>query len=302
MVLFAFLTETMAAIIPPRLIQTGKSHRLPLMAQAAVANLKCLNPGFEYQFYDDDAVIAFVKRQFPEYFPVFESFPVRIQRFDFFRYLAIYRLGGFYFDLDLFLARGLNELLSHRCVFPFEELTINAHLRRNLGMDWEIGNYGFAAAPDHPFLEAVIENCVRAQREPDWVKPMMRGVPPLFRSEFYVLNSTGPGLLSRTLAENPSLGRDLTVLFPDDVCDSRTWHQFGDFGVHSMEASWRTRSGYLRRRLGYMWESWASRKGLKESRLLGKKRAVKITDQHQTQPNKIDTVAPLPISSVGNLS
>jgi hypothetical protein len=271
------------------------------MAQAAVTNLKCLNPAFEYQFYDDEAVIAFVKKEFPEYFPVFESFPVRIQRFDFFRYLVVFRLGGFYFDLDVFMARGLDELLSHCCVFPFEELSINPHLRRNLGMDWEIGNYGFAAAPGHPFLAAVIENCIRAQRDPAWVKPMMRGIPPLFRSEFYVLNTTGPGLLSRTLAENPSLARDLIVLFPDDVCDTRAWHQFGDFGVHAMQASWRIQAGYFRRRLGYLWESWVSRKGLKESRRLGKTRAVSTLANRRVESDKQQSVAPLPISSASDL-
>ena len=67
----------------------------------------------------------------------------------------------------------------------------------------------------------------------------MQGIPRLFRSEFQVLNTTGPGLVSRTLAENPELAKDITVLFPDDVCDERTWHQFGDFGVHAMEGSWR---------------------------------------------------------------
>src|SRR4029077_5545531 len=137
---------------------------------------------------------------------------------DFFRYLAIYRLGGFYFDLDVILATDLSPLLPTGCVFPFEGLTLS-RLLRSYGMDWEIGNYAFGATPGHPFLEAVIENCVRAQKDPSWVKPMMRGLPFFFRDECLVLNTTGPGLLSRTLAENAELATTVTVLFPDDVCD-----------------------------------------------------------------------------------
>jgi hypothetical protein len=87
-------------------------------------------------------------------------------------------------------------------------------------MDWEIGNYAFGASAGHPFLEAVIQNCIRAQRDPDWVAPMMRGTPFLSKDEFYVLNTTGPGLVSRTLAENPELAMNVEVLFPDDVCDA----------------------------------------------------------------------------------
>jgi hypothetical protein len=258
--------------IPGRIIQTGKSRDLPLLARAAVANLRCLNPEFKYLFFDDREVIAFVRREFPQYCQVFESFRFPIQRYDFFRYLAVFRLGGFYFDLDVFLAADLRELLKRSCVFPFEELTLNRWLRASHGMDWEIGNYAFGAAPGHPFLEAVIQNCIRAQRDPGWVRPMMEGIPRLIRSQFHVLNTTGPGLVSRTLAENPRLSGDVTVLFPEDVCDSRTWHQFGDFGVHVMEGSWRTKGNYLRRRLGNLVEVWARGRVIDESRKRGKSR------------------------------
>jgi inositol phosphorylceramide mannosyltransferase catalytic subunit len=272
--------------IPARIIQTAKSRDLPVMAKAAAAGLKCLNPSFEYRFFDDQEVNTFVQEEFPQYFVLFQSFPHRIQKYDFFRYLAVFRLGGFYFDLDVFLASGLEALLDRRCVFPFEELTVNRCLRRRFAMDWEIGNYAFGAAPGHPFLDAVIGNCVKARRNPDWVRPMMQGIPRLFRSEFHVLNTTGPGLLSRTFAENPELAKDVTILFPNDVCDVRTWHQFGDFGVHVMEGSWRNRGSYLRRRLGNLWEAWASRQGLEESRRLGKTRSNSLLS-HNDHPTSI---------------
>jgi len=263
----------MATTIPARLLQTGKHRDLPLLARAAAANLKALNPGFEYRFFDDAEVNAFVAAEFPQYREVFENFPRRIQKYDFFRYLAVFRLGGFYFDLDVFLAGGLQPLLESKCVFPFEELTLSRHLRDRHAMDWEIGNYAFGATPGHPFLEAVIQNCVRAQREPAWIQPMMQGIPRLFQSEFYVLNTTGPGLLTRTLAENPQLTKDVTVLFPQNVCDPETWHQFGDFGVHAMEGSWRDRGGYLRRRLACLWESRRRARLANASAKLGKTRS-----------------------------
>jgi hypothetical protein len=246
---------------------------LPRGARAAAAGLKSLNQDFEYRFFDDTDVERFIQQEFPKYVRTFENFPFRIQRFDLFRYLAIYRHGGFYFDLDVFFAEPLERLLTHGCVFPFEELTVNRYLRAN-GMDWEIGNYAFGAAPGHPFLEAVIENCVRGQRDPNWVKPVMKGIPGFFRSEFYVLNTTGPGLLSRTLMENPELAKEVTVLFPKDVCDESAWHQFGDYGVHLQEGSWRTKGNFIKRKLGNLWETRLRKKLMKESRRLGPKRSV----------------------------
>ena len=128
----------------------------------------------------------------------------RLGKYDFFRYLAIYHHGGFYFDLDIFLTRGVGDLCAHGCVLPFEELSMHSFLHESFGMDWEVGNYAFGAAPGHPFMAAVIENCVRAQREPGWPSAMWQSVPRLLREDFYVLDTTGPGLVSRTLAEYPT--------------------------------------------------------------------------------------------------
>jgi len=278
--------------IPRRIIQTGKTRDLPLLAQAAVANLKCLNPEFEYLFFDDEAVTSFVKTEFPQHWKVFESFRFPIQRFDFFRYLAVYRHGGFYFDLDVILASDLSSLLESGCVFPFEGLTLSDFLRNQHKMDWEIGNYAFGAAAGHPFLEAVIENCVRAQKDPSWVKPMMRGAPFLSKKEYFVLNTTGPGLVSRTLAEHPELATTVEVLFPDDVCDVSKWNRFGEFGIHFMEGSWRARKSYLLRRLAQRWEVLKMQGLLKRSLRLGKSRCcilegASCVSREETTSNKV---------------
>src|SRR5215471_5745141 len=179
--------------IPKRIVQTGKDVHQPVYNRAAIANVRLLNPEYEYLFFDDAQVNAFIDSEFPQYRAVFDSFSFPIQRYDLFRYLAIFRYGGFYFDLDMLLASNLSPLLSVGCVFPFEALTVSRFMRTTLKMDWQIGNYAFGASPGHPFIGAVIRNCVKAWKDPNWVKPMMRGSPPLIKDEFFVLNSTGPG-------------------------------------------------------------------------------------------------------------
>jgi inositol phosphorylceramide mannosyltransferase catalytic subunit len=272
--------------IPERIIQTGKDIHQSLRNRAVMANIRLLNPKYEYLFFDDAQVAEFIKKEFPRYRVVFDSFKFPIQRYDFFRYLAIYHYGGFYFDLDVLLASRLSGLLEHGCVFPFEGLTVSRFMRDDLGMDWLIGNYAFAATPRHIFLEAIIENCIRGLRDPSWVKAMMRGSPPLLRDEFFVLNSTGPGLISRTLAENKDLAKTVTVLFPDDVCDVRNWNRFGDWGIHLVSNSWRPKRSLIRRKFSdYCW-SWIERRGLQQSLKLGNRRshsggshALKVLDE-----------------------
>jgi hypothetical protein len=267
--------------IPARIIHVscppaGESQ-LSLLHQAALANARALHPNFEHVLFGNAEMEEFVREEFPECRAAMASFSQRIQRADFFRYLAVYRLGGFYFDLDVLLARNISPLLDHTCVLSFEELTLNKFLRRSYGMDWEVANYAFGAAPQNAFIGALIENCLRFVREPAWGYQMMQGVPRAIRDVLLVPFTTGPGMVSRTLAENPHLAKDVTILFPEDVCDEGTWHQFGNFGIHLQQGAWRSRHSYLRRRLANLWESRMRRRLRRESCAKGKSRSLPLT-------------------------
>ena len=256
-------------VVPKRIIQTGKTTDLRLAEKAAVTTIKLLNPDYEYLFFDDQKVEDFIDEKYPEYRKLFDAFPVRIQKYDFFRYLAIYFYGGFYFDLDVYLAKSLDDLLPYGCVFSFEELSIHRFLRDQYSMDWEIANYAFGAAPGHPFIKAIIDNCVKAQENPLWIEPMMKSTPSFYGKDYYVLNSTGPGLVSRTLAEFPDPVGKIEILFPSDVCEQSNWHQFGDYGIHLQGATWRKSRGLIKRLLIRIWENYAWRKVIEESNKLG---------------------------------
>jgi len=273
MVDFLFPTELAVSniMVPKLIIQTGPPD-LPLLLKSAMTTVRLLNPDFEYRFFDDTMIEDFFKTYFPEHYDDYRSFRYRIQRYDFFRYLALYRFGGFYLDLDMFLVKSLAPLLDFPCTFAFEELSSVHFLRQRYGMDWQLGNYAFAAEPGHPFLGAIIENCLRAQKDPVWVKPMMQWLPPTVRTDFYILNTSGPGLVSRTFAENPQLVKDVNVLFPPDVCDRASWHQFGSFGVHHMAGSWRSSQRFLALRITRIWEYWTLKRILDEGRTRGSSR------------------------------
>jgi mannosyltransferase OCH1-like enzyme len=244
------------------------------LLKSAVATVRLSNPDFEHNFFDNDRMCQFVDRHFPHYRGAFDAFPLPIQRFDFFRYLAVYQLGGFYFDTDVFLASSLEELLTEGCVFPFESLTTSTYLRKVYGIDWEVGNYAFGALPGHPFIGQLISNCIRSLEDSRWIEPMMRSIPRVFRREFTVLYSTGPGMVTRSLAEYPEAAGQVRILFPEDVRDQDNWNLFGRYGVHVMQGRWRQRNSRVRRRLLVAWQSWRGRKLLDESAKLGNARSL----------------------------
>ena len=101
--------------IPKRIIQTGKNAHQPLRNRAAIKSIRLLNPDYEYLFFDNAQVEEFVDNEFPQYREVFDSFPYPIQRYDFFRYLAVYRYGGWLKCQKVIpgslLTAGTNELL-----------------------------------------------------------------------------------------------------------------------------------------------------------------------------------------------
>ncbi len=233
--------------IPKRIIQTGRYRMQPLKTRVMTSTVQRLHPDFEYDFYDDQRVELFIDEYFPQYRSLFHDYPFPIQRYDLFRYLVVFQFGGFYFDLDVLLAESVHALLEQKCIFPFEGLTLSDYLANDLRMKWEIGNYGFGSAPGHPFLKAVIDNCVKAASNRQWAGAMMRGTPAFARDQYWILNTTGPGLLSRTLAERPDLTDDVTVLIPESIYDTSTWNCFGNFGVHLMLGSWRPQSTRMRR-------------------------------------------------------
>lgn len=277
-------------MIPKRIIHIWcGTAEMPLLLKSAIINVKLLHPDFEYLFFGDREVNEFVRELYPQYESVFESFRFPIQRYDFFRYLAVHHYGGFYLDLDVFLARDLTPLLERNCVFPFEEVTRIPFFWSEYRMDWQIGNWAFGAEPGHPYITAIIENCVRGCKDESWVMPMMAGIPKLLLGsrwdQYYVTNSTGPGLISRTLAETPALWGDIDVLFPEDVGDPRGWYHFGEFGVHANAGTWRGPEGAISRRIARLWESWSLRRALAEARRRGKTRSLIAACGAQTQAN-----------------
>jgi hypothetical protein len=145
-------------------------------------------------------------------------------------------------------------------------------------MDWAIGNYAFGASAGHPFIHSIIKNCVRAQKDSDWVHLMMRSIPRMFRKQFYVYCTTGPGLVSRTLAEYPDSANPVKVLFPENVCDKNNWNLFGKYGVHLRIGTWKAKPfniwQHFIRFIRGKWFSDLQKRQLKASMEKGPKRSL----------------------------
>jgi mannosyltransferase OCH1-like enzyme len=176
--------------IPAILHQTWKSAQLPGDLERYRASWKALNPALDHRFYDDAACLQFVCAEFPQYVGLYRSLPFAIQRADLFRYLAVYRHGGIYADVDMECLRPIARFLACPGALFSVEAQLTARRQRELGYarPYQIANCMFAAPPRHPFLRAIIERAAALCAQP-------------ISSPAEVEDTTGPRMLTRLFYE-----------------------------------------------------------------------------------------------------
>lgn len=183
-------------MIPKIIHQTYKSKKLPLELQEIVFRIKDTCPTFEYRLYDDEDILNFIKDNYDEEtLRLYNMINPKLgmAKADFFRYLLIYKLGGFYFDIKSCPERDLTEwannykfITGHWC---------HAHhadtLRYKLG---EFQNWHIMAEPGHPILALVI------QRMKENIRNYVHR-PKILDIKTDVLYVTGPLCYSRAILE-----------------------------------------------------------------------------------------------------
>jgi mannosyltransferase OCH1-like enzyme len=151
----------------PRIIhQTFYERDLPAELAANVAHLKAVNPGWEYRFYDDADIVAFIERhysaavaaQFHRIDPKYGA-----ARADVFRYLLMYKMGGVYLDIKSLATRPLDDVLR-----PDDQFILSGWNNdlQSWGSHYELRDiptgefqqWHIVCAPGHPYLKAVLEN------------------------------------------------------------------------------------------------------------------------------------------------
>jgi inositol phosphorylceramide mannosyltransferase catalytic subunit len=212
-------------MIPKLIHQTAKTADIPEKWRAYQKRLRDLHPDWEYKLWTDVDNLAFVKAEFPDFLDIFVALPKNIMRADVIRYLLMYRLGGFYLDLDYEMLKPF-DLTHHECVLPWEG--------DELGPDKDnICNAIFASAPGHPFFKMVIDE--------------LKANPPLDPSSD-PLNTTGPAFISRIFHQVPrdewNIHTPARVLFspktPRNPREYRAILRSGaSYGIHHCHGTWR---------------------------------------------------------------
>lgn len=228
--------------IPRIIIQTWKNEMIPEKYKDLVESVKTKNPTFEYNFFTDSDIEVFLKDNYPHYYDTYTKLPIKIQKIDFFRYVAIYHYGGFYLDLDMMMLEPFdNEILHNDCVFPVDEI-INTEMcsqdrykffcKNN--MNFLLGQYAFGAKPRNPFIKQLIDSIHRNIDKTVAVFSQIQGrnVGMNKNTEFFVYSTTGPDFVSNEY-----------MLFSDKksvkILDNNTRQFFGKYAQHRYFGTWK---------------------------------------------------------------
>lgn len=209
--------------IPKKIHQVFFSDRaLPKDIARNIDLLRQQNPEWEYFFYNDEDMHRFVKENFSsEIFDSYEKLDnsYGAARVDFFRYLLLHRVGGIYLDIKSSASRPLGSVIRANDTFLLSQWR-NSSDEKYAGwglhddINWvpggEFQQWYIAAAPEHPFLAAVIANVVRN------IKLYNKGLHG--SGQYGVLRVTGPIAYTASIAP-------ILHLFPHRRVDSE--HDLG---------------------------------------------------------------------------
>ena len=108
-----FFTHT---IIPKKIYQTYKTKSL--VPQKVFENIKKFAPEYEYEFFNDEDCINFIKSNFPpEVLDAYNNLINTAHKADLFRYCLIYINGGIYLDIKTVLLKPLKDIFKDNYVY-----------------------------------------------------------------------------------------------------------------------------------------------------------------------------------------
>lgn len=184
-------------------------------------------PDWEHRIWTDDANARLFQEQFPQYDVNYSKIRFGVIKADISRYVYMHAFGGFYFDTDYRLIKGLpQDIMQAACVIPIEEATDSR-------WGFKLGNSVLGSGKGHPFWSGLIAFLFE------------RMGPQDVTDRDQIVDVSGPGALTLYYEQVRHLYTDIVTPARDEFHPDRrffgTTHG-GDentIGMHQCWGSWR---------------------------------------------------------------
>ena len=153
-------------MFPKLIFQTWKTHDIPKEWESWHNSWEKYNPDYEFVLHDDYENRELVRKHFPGYLELYDSFHAEIYRADIIRYFFLYKYGGIYADLDFECLRPFDSLLEEQ---KNKEIILGRVKKRYL---YSLPNAIMISKPGNKFWIEVINKIYEApiedrKRSPD---------------------------------------------------------------------------------------------------------------------------------------
>lgn len=191
--------------IPSSIHQVWYSDEsLPRIFESLTESWKKCNPSWTYKLWEKEDIENLIRSKCIERMVQFNDALYDIQRIDIAKYLILYYVGGVYIDVDYECLRSIDSLIQNRSLCLSIEPKEHSVFFNGKQI---IGNAFIGASSRNNFVKQLIENAFAQLNSAAVDKDA-------FDKFTYVLNSTGPYLLSKTYEElksNQNLNDDCLI-------------------------------------------------------------------------------------------
>lgn len=190
--------------IPRIIMQTWKTKDVPEKWRESGESIARYMPNWNRILMTDEDNREFVKKHFPDFLYVYDSYKHGIQRADAIRYMFLYIHGGIYMDLDYRMNSSIEHLFTTGDIYFMNSPTHTMYWNNSI----------MASRPRHPFWLEVIEKMKQVAFEPPfWAKG----------KHFKVMETTGPGMFSRVVQETkyPYSVLPVRLVSPRGICQPK---------------------------------------------------------------------------------
>jgi mannosyltransferase OCH1-like enzyme len=170
------------------------------------------NAHWEYVCWSQKQMDDFIKLEYPQLWPTYNSYPYIIQQYDFFKAVVMYHYGGVVMDMDVECLKPFDKLLENADValsqmhagcdkstdFSLRALAVSGFM---FGKQPIVNNAFHASVPKHPFWVDLIDEFVKRQQ-----KNKLPGIKAI-----QVSRTTGIGVLT-SLIRHPKWQGKITIL------------------------------------------------------------------------------------------
>ena len=136
--------------IPKVIYQTYSSEsKIPWLAKYHIKKMRRKNPGYDYQFFNDNAVESFIREEFDsDTYAQYLKITIGAARADFFRYAILLKRGGVYVDLDSVIIGNLDDWID-----PDDNAIVTAERHPGIFVQWAL-----VYDKGHPFMQKTLDN------------------------------------------------------------------------------------------------------------------------------------------------